>query len=299
LPPWNVWPLAWFAPTPLYVALHRARNGGVAGLNGWVFGVILFLAGAYWMLQLGSPPWAMLAFIEAVPFGIVAAFCRLVGRRPRAPGGPVVFAAAWVTGEWLRGLGRLAFPWFLLAASQVRGPRPSLQILTITGQWGLSFTIALTAAIIGEIWLEGRVMADHKPLAARLALAAGIPISLFGFGLIHPAHLPDTGAQPFVVATLQGNVTKEAIENGTADSYRALVMGTYRDMTRETAAGAVRPDLIVWPETVVPGFLLRDAGLYAGFGPRDGGAAARRNRGHRSGKQLAEHGRLLRCRRKF
>ena len=265
-PPVACSPVAWIALVPLYLALARQTRPWAAFGTAWVFGVVLFLVGASWFLELGKPPWAMLACIEAIPFGIQAFLCCLILPRLRAEQRPFVFATVWVAGEWMRGWGRVAFPWFLLASSQVRTP-DMLQILPITGQWGVSFAIALTAGLLGEAL---RLAGAERRRAIRLAVAGVlVPALLWTSGMFLRAGTQARDAAALATgptlnaASVQGNISKESITSDPEVAYRRLTLETYTELTREAAGGLVKPDLILWPETVVPGYLLHDPQLYA------------------------------------
>ena len=75
----GLWWLAWVALAPLYLALNAAPaepRGAAIGRGlalGFAFGVILFLAGMFWMNEIGALPWFVLALIQ-----------RPAGRRRRA-----------------------------------------------------------------------------------------------------------------------------------------------------------------------------------------------------------------------
>ena len=215
-PPMGLSWLAWVALAPLYFVLaHRPRHWANTLWLGWLFGLTVFLVGAYWMNELGAVPWFVLACIEATPFALMCLLCVVLWPRLPAWSRPLIWAAAWVVGEWLRSLGPYAFPWFLLAASQTRAVA-FLQMLSLTGQWGLSFAVALVGGLLGESLLALRrgVRCD----ARWFALAAAGVVALVGVGGQTALLLPDGASGGTCrVAAVQGNVAKPAAYD---ESYR-------------------------------------------------------------------------------
>lgn len=76
----------------------------------------------------------------------------LVGllRRAGPSWAPLLLAAGWTVFEWLRAQGALAFPWGTLAATQHRH-LPMIQMLDLTGAYGLTFLMALVSASAAQV----------------------------------------------------------------------------------------------------------------------------------------------------
>jgi apolipoprotein N-acyltransferase len=143
--------LAWAAPVPAFLALLDAVEGDTwsrsAGWIGFVLGAAYLALLVPWFgafTPVGYPA-------AAVYWGILGAIAFVVTgwalRRGRALPPPLVMAAGWVLWEWLRAGGPLAFPWGTLAFTQHRH-LAVLQMLELTGSYGLSFLMALFAASI-------------------------------------------------------------------------------------------------------------------------------------------------------
>ncbi|WP_394794185.1 apolipoprotein N-acyltransferase [Armatimonas sp.] len=219
-PNFNLWPLAWVALVPFYLALTRPaprthppgplpstkEGGGRRGFStllgrgrvakrgtseaGWVLathgfglGFTIFLTGVYWISELNGTtpadklfPWIGLAAIQGSFFAVFAALAG--GALTRLPplARPFAFAAGWVTFELIRTLGTLNFPWMILAVSQAHGGGLIwLQLVSVGGQWLLSFAIALVNGLLAEAWAAK----SWKP--AKLAGALFLGIGLSGF----------------------------------------------------------------------------------------------------------------------
>jgi apolipoprotein N-acyltransferase len=257
--PLRWWWLAWLALAPLYVALNVAMNGQVRILRsagiGFSFGLGLFLVGMYWMTEVGFFAWPTLSLIQAVPFALFGAafgFLNKSSEDRAVTGGlafllrPVLFASLYVLLEWGRTQGKYAFPWFPLAATQVSVPA-LLQIISVTGQWGLTFAIALCGALVGEAHLRRFLAwsAALQPMAIAVALFALVGI----FGEVRlwwvRDWLRDESDQP----VLRVGITQYG--QGAGDD----IFDVYQQLSRRlvTAPDSEQPPvLILWPEGVAP-----------------------------------------------
>ncbi len=234
--------------TPAPEAGGRGRGKGAnlsAFLPGFTFGLILFLVGLFWMNEIGALPWFVLACIQALPFALMTLVCAVLMLRLPVWARPLAFAALWTLAEWARTQGKLAFPWFMLSSSQVRA-LPLAQIVDITGQWGLSFAIATVNGLLGEAWQKRKV---GQPL--RFIAAAGAIIGvLLAYGIPQYQRydsLPTDGPGTRAVAVAQGSFSKNYSGDGATEA-----LATYLDLSRDAAVANPRPELILWPETVVP-----------------------------------------------
>jgi apolipoprotein N-acyltransferase len=251
--------MAWVALIPLYLTVVRG-GAKAATLAGWAFGFLLFLVGANWMTELGEVPaakalpWVVLSLIEATPFLLCALLAGLV--LPRLPvwARPVAFASFWVGQEWARSFGPLAFPWFILAATQVK-LLPLLQIVELTGQWGLSFAIALANGLLGEAWLT-----EKRQRTVWASAAVGVPLLVCALGFpgeisvrTQESKARSDNTMP-IVGVAQGSYVK--LSSYTMEAQEE-VMNLYLDLSRQAVGqGGGKTSVVLWPETVVPGYLL-------------------------------------------
>ncbi|WP_309711450.1 apolipoprotein N-acyltransferase [Armatimonas sp.] len=270
-PNFNLWPLAWVALVPFYLALvcPAGWSGGAGerrtsatkavpamqkfmggtpfvalalklsrsnrGSHGFWLGFTIFLTGVYWISELNGStpadklfPWIGLAAIQGSFFACFAALAGWAIPKLPAPARPFAFAAGWVTFELIRSLGVLNFPWMILAVSQAHGGGTNwLQLVSVGGQWLLSFAIALVNGLLAEAWKTKQ----WKPALLAGALFLGIGIS--GFNLTLQGYFRDKSTtQPRItVAALQGG--REA-SDGVPD---------YAPLTEQAKA-----DLVIWPE---------------------------------------------------
>ncbi|AZD32003.1 apolipoprotein N-acyltransferase [Pseudomonas chlororaphis] len=250
LAPYDIWPLALLAAGFFYASL-RELSPRQALWRGWCFGFGLFAAGTSWIyvsihtyggasVLLASL--LMLAFIAAIAFffALPAWLWARWLRRNEAPlADALAFAALWVGQEAFRGWFLTGFPWLYSGYSQLDGPLAGLAPLG--GMWLISFTLALTAALLYN--LPGLIRAGRKGfIAAGLVLLVApwvIGIALKGHAWTSPS------GEPLTVAAIQGNI-EQSLKWDPAQLNSQLAL--YRDMS----FGSKRVDLLVWPETAVP-----------------------------------------------
>lgn len=226
----SLWPLAWIALVPFYLCLPDSPRR--AGGHGFGLGFTLFLCGVYWLSELNGTtpadklfPWIGLALIQGSFFAVFGA---LLGRvLPKLPTSarPFAFAAGWVSFEFIRTLGLLNFPWFILAVSQAHGGGLlALQWVSVGGQWLLSFFIALVNGLLAEAW-RGR----SKPYALGASFLWLVLLS--GGGMLLLSSQAAERTSPLTVAALQaGRESGDGVPQ-------------YAPLTETTKA-----ELIVWPE---------------------------------------------------
>ena len=253
-----LWPLAWFALVPFYRALITTKRLAACGF--W-FGFPLFLIGCYWMSEIKGKdpvdrliPWIGLALIQG---GFFAIFASLSGRvLPRLSPWirPMAFASAWVLFEWVRSLGQLNFPWFVLAVSQTSAiPHwPPLMLAALTGQWGLSFAIAATNGYLAEAWIHRKPHFLTAAAVSFLGASAGGMFADLDRENAQDRDLQNSTARSLRVAALQAG---RDLPYGESDAI-------YNSLTHQASAKGAR--LIVWPEgvtTEVAGEALHRLGL--------------------------------------
>ncbi|MDO8684166.1 MAG: apolipoprotein N-acyltransferase, partial [Armatimonadota bacterium] len=252
-PPFNIWPLAWIALSPLFVIYRRSslKESLTASL---LAGVVFFGALLYWIAIFGYAPWILLTLFQTIffiafaftahwPFHSNSSWLRLL-----------IAPALWVSFEWLRSLGLFGFTWGDLPQSQTRF-LPVLQILSVTGPWGLSFIMVMANVAFAELWLiHGAPHQVWRRSVIQALSVAGIVavIVVSGFMAIRRSDLPGKGIR---VAVIQGNLDQELRPTETWLEHTERTISGYLDLT--SAALKHSPDLVVWPETAIPGYLTK------------------------------------------
>jgi apolipoprotein N-acyltransferase len=262
--------LCWVALVPLVCAVWfpgpRGRCGWcrAAGI-GYVFGAVFFGASLFWLTTLTVPGWLALALLLAIYPAVWAVLLDSLARpRGRAGLGPwlgsldnlracALGAAAWVALEWLRGVLFPQFPWN--SAGIALGKNiPLIQIADITGVGGISFLVVMAnlmaVASVKRLLVEIRLGArrPHYDFAVTVALV----VLAWGYGFRQMA-APAPAATDFTFAAVQPNIPQK-IRNDPASEPDVLAR-----LARHTAtAFALRPDIILWPESATPRPLFND-----------------------------------------
>lgn len=278
-PPVEEWLAAWLALVPLILVV-RSVSPGRAFYWGWGCGTLFWLITLSWLWRLGVTgcpiavavlAWLALslclglfrggfAATAAWAFEVLAARSRDDDHIPFHRTLPliVILPVLWVGFEYLRGIIATGFPWNGLGISQYRN-LPVLQL----AEWGgvsavsavlvaVNTGIALMFARVGGVYMGRR--------SVRVQLELMIVILLMVSVLFHGQRrkmaldrMSRTDNRALRVAAIQPNIPqlKKWPEQFAQDIYAVLE----RRMDC-VATGSV--DLVVWPETAVPGYLPHD-----------------------------------------
>lgn len=249
--------LAWVALIPWLWAVRRSSLFQSVAYSLVTLG--LFWAGHFaWVVPTCrwggvATPWAVtalagLAFYCAL-FGV---FQGLLARSFRKLPGwmrPLALATSWAALEWARGTLFTGFPWSFLAYTQWSFP-PALSL----AEWGGPYLTSFTLVLVNGWGLE-LVMWQGQPTPRKrdLLIPGAMMMALASAG-IYLAQRPLSIQGPaFRVALVQGNIDQYKKWDR---NFEQEILTTYEQLTRQAAEN--HPDLIVWPETAVPGWIPDD-----------------------------------------
>lgn len=238
-PGWGL--LSLIALIPLLLSLEVSGTWKEAFRWGYLFGFAFFGILLFWVANV-----VWLGYFLLVPFlslypGAFGAFFWGI----RRTGLPLWASAAlvWTALELIRALGFMGFSWG--SVGYALGFYPSLvQFASLTGVRGLSFWVVAVNGLLTE-WAMGK---DTSRLSAAFVLVL-IP---WLYGLWVLAHAGE-GHERVKLALVQGNIDQDVkwdpkFLNFSFSKYEALT-GSLKE----------RVDLIIWPETAAPTFLLKRA----------------------------------------
>jgi apolipoprotein N-acyltransferase len=261
-PPFHLPPLSFIALAPAIFLLRVLTARGDARrafrLGFWygaaANGLVLhWLVVALWHFT----PLALLGFLlttAVLGLWCGGVFWLTVRVRARLPALPLwlVVPVLWTAMEWGIGhQGDVAFPWLGLGSSLTDAP-VLVQWADIAGARGVTWWLVWCNVILVEgalAWPVERRAAWRRLGAFALTLAAA-----WGYGAWRTRTLPlrEVG----VIGLVQPNEGfREKWEPAHADS----VVATLLDLSRRVRTLA-HPDLIVWPEAALPGFLFQEPG---------------------------------------
>jgi apolipoprotein N-acyltransferase len=288
--PFNLTWLCWIALTPLIAAIwfsgRESRLPWIRNLLlGYVAGLAFFWTALSWLTTVTVLGWFVLAFYMAIYFALWAWFCGLLRPRetkkqsvattkwdemlaqarsaaapPRSPWTKstnnlllaFVLAAAWTTQEWLRGWVFSGWGWNGLGVA-LHDNWPLIQIVEFTGVAGLSFMVAFANVIlvttVRRLILEARTHAPRPHFDLTLTMAAIVGVLTFGLR----AGQVSTPTKPLRVAAVQSNVP----QNQKFDpQFTRKIFDQFRHLSEIALRSNSPPDLLIWPESSMPGPVL-------------------------------------------
>lgn len=265
--------LGWLAPVPLLLLTRLARPTRWMYPGLWLAGAAFWTPALQWM-RLGDPSmipaWLALAFYLACYFPVAIGLIRMAVLRlhvPLAVAAPTV----WVAGEYLRSHLMTGFGWYLAGHSQHEFTA-MVQMSDLVGVYGVSFVVLLSAAALAECvpaaWFSRMrllppvcdVSTAVKTLSPRGRIASVLTsVLVVSAASLYGVYRLEQGAFTSGprVALVQGDFQSQVKQDPQAAEHIYL---THVQITGLTVK--YRPDVIVWPETMLPyPLLLAEEGL--------------------------------------
>ncbi len=237
---------AWFGMSPKRAFWAGWLAGTVYfGITFWWFGETAGALIAPFGFLLAMGPAVGDAFFGFALVGALVSFAaRALADRDRTSRAlvPVAAAAIFGFGEWFRseGLGEIGVPFGSLGYTQVRSPLAPLA--SYVGTYGVTFFVCVVAAYLAYAIRMRAVRGSGVDTFAGIGAVLACTLLAWGFW---PAR---SLAEPtFRVSAIQGNVP-QSLKFAPGSLERATTR--YGALTREAAA--TRPEIVVWPETVIP-----------------------------------------------
>ncbi|HEY1769569.1 MAG TPA: apolipoprotein N-acyltransferase [Chthoniobacterales bacterium] len=282
--------MCWIALTPLLAAIWfsgegKKRRGARDLALGYVAGLIFFWAAFSWLqtvtwlgLILLSPYMAIYFALWGWLAGLVrprklvlyslgeerAGFAPLPGESTaaRSPwlssarnlGLAVILASGWTALDWVRGWMFSGWGWNGLGVA-LHNVLPIIQIAEWTGVAGLSFVVVfanvIAVATVRRFIVETKVRQRRPHFDFTLTMAAIVGICAYGIRV-----LQNPGpSKPLRVAAVQSNVPRE---EKFSLQFQGKTFFKFARLTRIALAAQPPPDLIIWPESSMPGPVLED-----------------------------------------
>ncbi|MCL5770248.1 MAG: apolipoprotein N-acyltransferase [Planctomycetes bacterium] len=250
-PPFGLWPLALFALAPLSYGILRQPLTRKWIVWYWLLGFLYFSGGLFWLIPVTVPGYLALCAYLAVYFPIFAALLRLLSNRFRLPailGVPVTFTAV----EYVRSVLFTGFPWFMLGTALAPATH-FLQLADLAGVSGLTFLAA-----IGSGWLTDMAMrhTDDKPVFTRRVVETLACVGVFATAWTYGSfRLHQKAFRPGPTVAVIQKYIPQSIKDSSGIAGDKKLFNGFMKLTAQAAK--FHPDLIAWPETMVPGFLNR------------------------------------------
>ncbi len=235
------WLLGPGAPEVLRSASPGRRARGGFGI-GFAWGLGAMLAGVSWLYvalhRFGGMPMPLAALAVLLFCAFMGAFAGLSGalfgalRQGRAGRDALLFAAAWLAGEWVRGWAFTGFPWLASGYSQ-SPPSPLAGFAPVFGVFGVGGLLAAVAALA----VAAACTRNWRPALVALLLVAA------GAGLRLVAWTTPVG-EPLRVALLQPNIEQSL-------KWRPEMLQHWLEVNLTMLRDNPAP-LVVLPETTIP-----------------------------------------------
>jgi len=255
---------AWLAPAALVAGLRGLPPRRAAGL-GFLAGLAAHAAVLHWIsvvtVTYGHAPFAVGVLAPLGLAAYVALFPAAFGAGAAwlgpGLGGPFALACLWTALDHLRSFFLTGFPWATLGYALHRDG-PLLGLSAWTGVYGLSFAAVLGGAGLAELLGRSTSGSASRFSSGRGWAAVAAVVALHALGAAGRPAEPAPGAPaPRVrVAVLQGDID-QGVKWSPAWAERTLAI--YEGLSRRAAEEGA--EIIVWPETAVPGSPSSDPGL--------------------------------------
>ncbi|MBN1943671.1 MAG: hypothetical protein JW849_10305 [Phycisphaerae bacterium] len=249
--PFHCWFVAYFALVPWAMAMAGGVKRWSTLLSGWIGGLVFWAGMVYW-LALPTVAGYLGAIVYLSLYWLIAS--AVVRRAIRRGWGMwITLPVLWVGLEFLRArVPLLGFPWFFLAQSQYE--RTGLiQIADATGQYGVSFFVAMVNGVLldlfqGPLFMRLRERARLSPhvscgLIAAVASLAGLLV----YGQYRLRQTPDVTAPGPKVGIVQ-----EAFPLSLSGPFTPAQTFLEAHVQRSMRLIGRGCDLVIWPETMLP-----------------------------------------------
>lgn len=164
----------------------------------------------------------------------------------------LLFPFLYLTFEYLHSITQIAFPWLTVGYSQCYN-LPDIQFASITGLFGVSLQILIVNAFLAYAllnWMDERKYGSRKFITSvSVALLFVIVPEVYGLSVLSGAK-PSEFKRHIKVTVIQPNINPYAKWEGSpTEMLRTYERETYRAIHHKA-------DLVVWPETAIPFYIL-------------------------------------------
>jgi len=229
----------WIAIVPLLWVLE-GQKPWAAFRRAWVCGFLFFAATVGWVCYvtyIGAFFLAAFLALYFALFGIAFVYFSPLSPVPRI----FVLSSVWVVLEYIRGHFLSGFGWVMLGYAQYKNLW-LIQMADITGAYGVSFLVVLVNLVIFEIW-KSRNKRDCFVAALLAMTLVGLAMA-YGACVMGHEHIDKT----VKVGVVQPNIS---LEQSWDEAQRPWIIDQTIQLTQQFHDKDL--DLIVWPETALPG----------------------------------------------
>ncbi len=239
---------------PLFFTIYKTTKRRAFWLS-YLSGFLFFLLTLSWLTYVTLFGLIILCCYLAFYFAFFGYFFVGITKRTSAQRlSSIIFLSCfWVLLEYFRGQLLTGFPWVLLGYSQYRN-LAFIQFADITGGLGVSFVVMfinLCVFVVLHALLTRNTAAIRKFVLSIFVVL----VAVYGYGMysMHTYSKHNENAPSLRVALLQGNVAQH---QKWASIFRSSIKANYAALSQRAALD--NPDLLIWPETSYPDYILSD-----------------------------------------
>jgi len=262
-PPYGYYPLIWVALVPLFFAVDGKTLKQSFFLS-YFSGIIFFAGLIYWLVNITFAGTCGLILYLALYFPLF--ICSIIWLKKSLKLNYLFTApVVWCFTEYLRAIVMTGFPWDNLGYSFYNDYR-LIQITEYIGVSGLSFIAVLGNILfyysIKEISAIFAESMKRSEVIAKLILKSIVPLVLFFLAITLLREWGEKRADYFKnnispnklkVALIQANIPQSIKWDKFSQDE---ILQRYKNLTESAAKN--NPDLIIWPESSLPGFFNYD-----------------------------------------
>ena len=234
--------LTWLAPIPVLLLAPRisARLTALTAFVGWSLGLANLWRYLLKDLELPPPALSFLLLLAAVFTGTVLLFRALAIRR-RFLLAALAAPACWAACDYLIATVSPHGAFTSLAYTQA-DVRPIVQIVSLTGPWGISFLLMLPAAAIAAFLAPG---VRRRAVLQLATVVAFVAVGTFGYAAWRLNDTP-SAHQPVRIAIVSDNSPDDS--NWTTPGGPAILANYTAAVTKAAQQGA---QVVLLPEKII------------------------------------------------
>ncbi|MCG2711170.1 MAG: apolipoprotein N-acyltransferase [Candidatus Omnitrophica bacterium] len=242
----NLGILAWFCLVPLFLELNNKTR-----LQRWLlfllFAILFFLGTLYWLVHVSLVGLLCLCVFLGLEFSLFALLMPAPGDKHSL----LLIPLLWIIFERLRGFLFFGFGWGLIGYTQFRN-LALIQSAQLFGVWGISFLIVLINVGLTHA-VNSKFRVSLKKSFIFIPAMCLILVYMFGYYSLRRVF----PSPEITISLIQANIPQEQKWDS---KYSEAIIKKFSILSKKAMAD--KPELIVWPETSVPGYLLDETKFY-------------------------------------
>lgn len=264
-PKTDAWFLAWIAYAPLFSVILLEKSAKKAFAEGFFSHVVFYSLLLWWVAfvphigSMGIPAVLALSCAESLFAAVFCAAFWNISKKTlshkssllRLFHAALFSSALFVACDYVRSLGFFGFTWGALGYSQYKN-LPVIQISEWTGYYGVTFLVMFVNVCLVMLPQFLYVLSNPRGRKILKILSIFCAVSILVVATTNLLFKMTPPLVPFPsghdVAIIQGNTKRDVHWDG---AYREYVWKEYEKLSREAMKHNPRPNLLVYPESLI------------------------------------------------